>query len=73
MTTEIIEYGLKINGLILQFAPKQKITHDIINTIIKSSYIPYLIDGNILYENKSIDGVTPFIFKEREKQQSPIS
>lgn len=38
---------------------------DIINTIIRSSYIPYLIDGNILYENKCIDGITPFIFKER--------
>ena len=41
---------------------------DIINTIIKSSYIPYLIDGNILYENKSVDGITPFIFKERENK-----
>jgi len=41
---------------------------DIINTIIKSSYIPYLIDGNVLYENKSLDGITPFIFKEREKK-----
>jgi hypothetical protein len=41
---------------------------DIINTIIKSSYIPYLIDGNVLYENKSVDGITPFIFKEREKK-----
>jgi len=41
---------------------------DIINTIIKSSFIPYLIDGNILYENKSVDGITPFIFKEREKK-----
>ena len=41
---------------------------DIINTIIKSSYIPYLIDGNVLYENKSVDGITPFIFKERERK-----
>lgn len=41
---------------------------DIINTIIKSSYIPYLIDGNVLYENKTMDGITPFIFKEREKK-----
>jgi hypothetical protein len=41
---------------------------DIINTIIKSSYIPYLIDGHILHENKYIDGITPFIFKEREKK-----
>jgi hypothetical protein len=36
---------------------------DIINTIIKSCYIPYLIDGNILYENKAIDGINPYIFK----------
>jgi hypothetical protein len=41
---------------------------DIINTIIKSSYIPYLIDGNVLYQDKCIDGITPFIFKEREKK-----
>ena len=42
---------------------------DIINTIIKSSYIPYLIDGNILYENKYIDGINPFIFdKEPNKK-----
>ena len=41
---------------------------DIINTIIKSSYIPYLIDGNILHENKFIDGITPFIFKEIENR-----
>ena len=41
---------------------------DIINTIIKSSYIPYLIDGNILYENKYIDGMNPYVFTEREKK-----
>jgi predicted acylesterase/phospholipase RssA len=41
---------------------------DIINTIIKSSFVPYLIDGNILYKNKYIDGVNPFIFKERNKK-----
>lgn len=41
---------------------------DILNTIVKSSYIPYLIDGNILYKNKSIDGINPFIFKERENK-----
>jgi hypothetical protein len=35
---------------------------EIINTIIKSCFIPYLIDGNLLYENKAIDGLNPFIF-----------
>jgi hypothetical protein len=38
---------------------------DIINSVIKSSFVPYLIDGNLLYENKYIDGIVPFIFKER--------
>ena len=41
---------------------------EIINTIIRSSFIPYLIDGNILYENKYIDGANPFIFTERDKK-----
>lgn len=42
---------------------------DIIITIIKSSYIPFLIDGNILYENKYIDGINPYIFdKEPTKK-----
>jgi len=42
---------------------------DIINTIIKSSYIPFLIDGNTTYENKYIDGINPYIFdKEPNKK-----
>lgn len=41
---------------------------DILISIIKSSYIPYLIDGNILYNDKSMDGINPFIFKERENK-----
>jgi hypothetical protein len=35
---------------------------DILNTIIKSSYIPFLIDGNVLYEKKYMDGIIPFVF-----------
>ena len=37
---------------------------ELLNSIIKSCYIPFLIDGNILYENKFIDGINPFIFKK---------
>lgn len=43
---------------------KYKDVDELINTIIKSCYIPFLIDGNILYENKFIDGINPFIFKK---------
>jgi len=35
---------------------------DIFNTIIKSCFIPFLIDGNILYENKYFDGINPYVF-----------
>jgi hypothetical protein len=36
---------------------------DIINTIIKSCYVPFLIDNNFLYKNKYIDGINAHIFK----------
>ena len=42
---------------------------DIINTIIKSSYIPFLIDGNVLYENKYIDGINPYIFSKEPNKK----
>ncbi len=35
---------------------------DIIDTIISSCYIPFLIDRNILYKNKYIDGLNAYIF-----------
>ena len=43
---------------------KFKDIDEIIDTMIKSSFIPYLIDGNILYQSKYIDGVNPFIFNK---------
>jgi hypothetical protein len=43
--------------------------NDLINTIIRSCFIPFVIDGNILYEDKHIDGINPFIFdKEPDKK-----
>ena len=42
-----------------------KSVDDIIETVIKSSFVPYLIDGNLLYKNKYVDGIVPYIFKER--------
>jgi hypothetical protein len=42
---------------------------EIINTIIKSSYIPFFMDGNILFENKYIDGINPYVFKLRNDRK----
>lgn len=36
---------------------------DIINTIIKSCFIPFLIDSKMLYKNKYMDGIKVYIFK----------
>jgi hypothetical protein len=42
---------------------------EIFNSIIKSCFIPYLIDGNYLYENKYIDGINPYIFSKEPNKK----
>lgn len=42
---------------------------DIINTIIKSCYIPFLIDNNMLYKKKYIDGINAYIFKQQNNRK----
>ena len=41
---------------------------DIISSIIKSCYIPFLIDNNMLYKKRYIDGINAYIF-ERQKNR----
>lgn len=36
----------------------------IIDTIIKSCYLPFFVDGNLLYKNKYVDGITPYMFNK---------
>ena len=40
---------------------------EIIDCIIKSCFIPFLIDGNIVYKSSYIDGLNPYIFKTNKK------
>ena len=42
---------------------KYKNTDEICDAIIKSCFIPYLVDGKCLYRNKYIDGINPYIFE----------
>jgi hypothetical protein len=42
---------------------------EIINTIIRSSFLPYIIDGNLLYKEKYFDGFNPYIFKKRSDRK----
>jgi hypothetical protein len=39
------------------------------DTIIKSSFVPIIIDGTIAYKNKYIDGVNPYIFKYKKDRK----
>ena len=41
-----------------------KSKEEIFKTITKSCYLPFVINGGLLYEDKYIDGFTPFIFKK---------
>jgi len=36
---------------------------DILDAIIKSCFIPFITDGNMLYKDKYVDGVNPYVFK----------
>lgn len=37
---------------------------DVINTIVKSSFLPFVTDGCATYKGKYVDGVNPFVFKQ---------
>jgi len=48
---------------------KYKSIDDILNTIICSCFLPGLIDGNMLYKNKYVDGINPYFFKELKNKK----
>ena len=37
--------------------------------IIRSSFVPYLINGELLYKNKYIDGFIPYLFQAKKKRE----
>ena len=42
---------------------------DIIDTIIKSSFIPFLIDNNLLYKKRYVDGMNAYVFKSKPNKK----
>jgi hypothetical protein len=59
-------YKKQTNHLFLK-KTKNKYKHidDLFDSILRSCFVPFLIDGNIMYKKKYIDGITPFIFKPK--------
>jgi hypothetical protein len=48
---------------------KYKNINDIMRTIIRSGFFPYLIDGNLAHENKYVDGFNPYFFKQKPNRK----
>jgi hypothetical protein len=48
---------------------KYKSETHLFQTIVKSCFIPFLIDGNVAHENKYIDGFTPHVFPVRRDRK----
>ena len=44
---------------------RYKNVNDLIETIRKSCFVPFMINGNLLYENKYFDGIFPYIFNNK--------
>jgi hypothetical protein len=42
---------------------------DVFECIVKSCFIPYLIDGHALYDSKYIDGLMPYIFDPKPNRK----
>lgn len=43
--------------------------NEIIDTIIRSSFFPYILDGTFAYKKKYFDGFNPYIFKKRSNRK----
>ena len=49
---------------------KFKDKEEVIDILIRSSHIPFLIDGNAFYNERYIDGLTPYLLKDNNKTLS---
>lgn len=64
-------YKKSKNNLFFQKVIKKNYTtvDDIFDCILRSCYIPFFIDGNLLYKDKYLDGITPYIFNKKKNRK----
>lgn len=60
-------YDLKKNKKIVKYRYKSK--KEILDVIYKSCFVPVLTNGNMLHNNRYLDGINPFIFKKEGNRQ----
>ena len=56
---------------------KYKTADKLIDEVVKSCYLPFVVDGSIAYKNKYVDGLSPHVFEVKRDRQifycSPLS
>jgi hypothetical protein len=48
---------------------KYKTPAKLIDEVIKSCYLPFVVDGNIAYKNQFMDGLSPYVFDVKRDRQ----
>ena len=48
---------------------KYKTHAKLIDEVIKSCYLPFVVDGNIAYKNRYMDGISPYVFDVKRDRQ----
>jgi len=64
----ITYHNIKKNKQIVK--KKYKNNNDLFQSIAKSSFLPYLMNGKLLYKNVFFDGMYPYIFKKKENRDT---
>jgi len=58
-----LKTGLKVTKCVYKTREK------LIDTVIRSCYVPFVIDCDILYKKKYMDGITPYIFAFKSERR----
>lgn len=67
-TVFITYHDVKKNKQIVK--KKYKNNNELFDSIAKSSFLPYIMNGKLLYKNKFFDGMYPHIFKKEENRDT---
>lgn len=63
----ITYYNIVTGKRIIKYKYKNK--SDIFNAIKRSCFVPFIINGNMVYQKKYIDGINPYIFPIRKDRK----
>ena len=67
-TVFITYHDVKKNKQIVK--KKYKNNNELFDSIAKSSFLPYIMNGKLLYKNNFFDGMYPHIFKKKENRDT---